>query len=234
MFLSFIHAIYVPLVAGHRATPADRDRVVDRLGAQAILLAAAMMTGFAVVAPFAVPLLYGARYREPAVILTMIGILQMWRFLIVAPTTTALSIGKSQTVLTGNLMRLLVFPGAFIGFRLVGGLTGVVGGFAVGEAVAVIVETILVNRDTRRNLATGLDRLALFLVACGAILVAEIEWSHRLVAATVAAIVVLIGALGWLLIREAATLRQAVAMGVDWTRRVARRIGLISRIELSR
>jgi O-antigen/teichoic acid export membrane protein len=99
---------------------------MDRLGGQAMLLALSMMTGFAVVSPIAVPLLYGARYREPALILTLIGILQMWRFLIVAPTTIALGIGKSRTVLIGNLMRLLVFPGAFIGFHAIGGLTGVV------------------------------------------------------------------------------------------------------------
>ena len=224
VFLNCMHVIFVPLIADHRDDTAERDRVIDRLGAQVVLLAMAMMIGFALVAPIAVPLLYGAHYREPALILCLIGILQIWRFLVVAPTTAALSIGASKTVLIGNLMRLLVFPGAFIGFRLIGGLAGVVAGFAVGEAIAVIIETVLINRDTRRHLATGLDRLGLFLVACGAIPIAEIAWSHHHFGGTIAASVVTAVAAVWLLVREAATVRETLSMSIVWLRRFAGRI----------
>jgi O-antigen/teichoic acid export membrane protein len=212
LFLSFIHAIYVPLIAGERDDPAGRNRVMDRLGGQAMLLALSMMTGFAVVAPIAVPVLYGARYREPALILTLIGILQMWRFLIVAPTTIALSIGKSRTVLAGNLVRLLVFPGAYIGLKTIGGLTGVVAGFAAAEAVAVFVETVLVSRDTSRPLVTGLDRLVVFVAACVAVLGAEIAWDHRFLAGDAAACVVLVVLLLWVVRHEQEALVDAAAL----------------------
>ncbi len=223
VFLSFIHSIYVPLVAGARDDPERRNHVIDTLGGQTMLLALAMMMGFALVAPIAVPLLYGARYREPAILLTLIGILQMWRFLIVAPTTTALSIGRSQTVLVGNLMRLLVFPGAYLGLATIGGFVGVVSGFAVAEAIAVIVETVLVARDTRRPLTTGLGRLAMFVLMCGGVLAAEVAWSYRSVTGGVAAAAVLLVLLAGFARLEAVTLRETVAMADRWFRSFIRR-----------
>jgi O-antigen/teichoic acid export membrane protein len=224
VFLSFIHAIYVPLIAGHRGDVVERDKVIKTLGAQTMLLAVAMMLGFALVAPIAVTLLYGERYHEPAYILTLIGVLQIWRFLIVAPTTTAMSIGKSQTILIGNLMRLMVFPGAYIGLVLVGGLAGVVGGFAVGEAFAVIIETMLVNRDTGLRLTSGLDRLAIFLVACAAVVGMEVVWNNRSVSLATAAAVVLAISVTWLLIRERDSLKETVILARAWLRRMERRV----------
>ncbi|MEO8813295.1 MAG: oligosaccharide flippase family protein [Caulobacteraceae bacterium] len=172
VILNYIHVLYVPLVAAQRDDPAARDAVSDGLGGLTLLLGVAMVLGFAVVAPVMVPILYGGRYREPWLIVGLIGVLQTTRFLIVWPTTVALSMGHSRTVLAGNFVRLLAFPGAYAGAWLFGGLTGVVGGFIVGELVSIAVTLALVNRDTGSPLfSIGFDRFAIF-IAAGACVIA--------------------------------------------------------------
>ena len=223
VFLNFFHALYVPLIAGERDDAARRDRVGDRLTGQTLLLGLSMMLGFALVAPVAVPLLFGGRYREPAMTVALIGILQVLRFLIVAPTTIAMSIGENRTVMIGNLMRLLVFPGAFLGYRLVGGLAGVVGGFAVAEAIALFATSLLVNRDTGRPLVSGMGRLTVFMLACAAISGLEYAYQARSLLTATACGLGLAAAIGWTLRQEATTLKEtAVALEARTTRLLRR------------
>ena len=164
MILRYMHAIYVPMVAAARNNQADFTRVNQLLGSQTILLASAMSIGFAIVAPPMVTILFGVRYHQAGLVIALIGILQTTRFLINWPTTVSLSLGRSRSVLLSNMVRLLVFPGAFAGLWLFGGLEGVVGGFAVGEVISIGVSLILVNRDAGQPRWQGFDRLALFVL----------------------------------------------------------------------
>jgi O-antigen/teichoic acid export membrane protein len=174
MILRYMHAIYMPMIAAARRDPHEFTRVNQLLGSQTLLLAVAMAVGFAIVAPPAVVVLYGARYREAGLVVALIGVLQTTRFLINWPTTVALSLGRSRTVLLSNMVRLLAFPGAIAGLWLVGGLEGVVGGFAVGEGISIAVSLILVNRDAGQPAWQGFDRLALFVLMSAGVLV----WSQ--------------------------------------------------------
>ena len=169
MLVRYMHAIYMPLAASGRDDPVRRHQVRETLAGQTTLLAMAMSAGFAVVTPPIVTILYGAKFTETALIVGLIGILQSTRFLINWPATISLSMGRSRTVLAGSVVRLLVFPGALIGYRLFGGLTGVVGGFAAGEMIAVIIAVALVNRDTGDEPLRGFGRFAMFIATSGLI-----------------------------------------------------------------
>jgi len=169
MILRYVHSISVPMVAAVRDDPDARNRVGDLLGGQTLLLAIAMCAGFAVVAPIMIPILYGARYAQASLIVGMIGILQTARFMVVWPTTIALSLGHTRTVMLSSLVRILAYPAAFAGLWLVGGLSGVVGGFLSGEMIAISVAVVLVNRDTGRTLLQGFGRLATYGLVCAAV-----------------------------------------------------------------
>ena len=154
----------------------------------------------------------------------MIGVLQTTRFMILWPTTVALSMARSVTVFLSNLSRMLVFPFAFLGLRLIGGLIGVVGGFCLGEAVSILVSLMLMNRDIGRPVLTGAHRLALFLGA-GALIIA---WNLALGRASapiylgLLAVTALLAAT--LAKTEATALLEAFEIARNWCRKFARRL----------
>ncbi|HWE99409.1 MAG TPA: oligosaccharide flippase family protein [Caulobacteraceae bacterium] len=170
VLLRYMHALFVPSIAGARDDPAERDRISDVLGSQTVVLGAAMTVGFAIVAPFAVPLLYGVRYAESVLLIGLIGILQSTRYLINWPTTVALSIGRSSAVMISNLVRLLAYPGAAVGLWLSHSLAGLVGGFVVGEILSIGVAILLLNRNLGRRLSAGFARYARFLAAAALVI----------------------------------------------------------------
>jgi O-antigen/teichoic acid export membrane protein len=161
--LSYAHAIYLPLISGARNDRAQREKVSNDLGARTLLLALLMSTGFAIVAPPMVPILYGRAYAQPASIIALVGILQACRFLTVWPTTVALAMGRSTIVLASNLVRVLAWPSALAGFALVGGLTGIVLGFIAGELAAFVTALVMLNRGENYRLFHGFDRLLMFI-----------------------------------------------------------------------
>jgi O-antigen/teichoic acid export membrane protein len=213
----YLHAIYIPLIAAQRDSTEGRNRVGDLLGGQTLLIGVAMAAGFALVAPPAVPILFGARFAQPAMLIGLVGILQVTRFLLNWPTTVALAMGRSTTVATSNLAHTVALGAAFVGLRLWGGLTGLVGGLIVGELAANAVALFLLARDMDRNRWQGFDRLGLFIMSAAAILGwnlvlrAESWLGSALMLAVSAAIAVL------LLRREAEAIGQAVSLA----RRVA-------------
>jgi len=217
LLLRYIHAVYMPMVAAMRDDPAGRDRVSDRLGGQTQLLALGMAVGFALVAPLVVPWLYGRRYAESALVIALIGILQSTRFLINWPTTVALAMGQSRTVLISNASRLLVFPGAWIGFHVWHGLMGVVCGFLGGEVVSIAVALVLVNRDTDSSPRHGFDRFGLFLLTAGAIVGWNLAWPRLALVTGAAAACGTMALIAVCLLREKQTIRdllQAVSRQV--------------------
>ena len=206
---NYIHVLYVPMIARHRDDGAEQTKVSDLLGGQTLLLSLAMSAGFAVVAPIAVPILYGNRYAEAPLIIALIGVLQTTRFLIVWPTTVALGLGRSRTVLASNTARLLAFPGAAAGVAMIGGLSGLVAGFTAGELVSIVVALLLLNRNTRRPFWTGFDRLAAFIIGSAAIIGGAMAFEqHALRLGAIDAGIALV-LTAWIARREAETLRHA-------------------------
>ncbi len=166
---SYLNGIYIPLIASKRDSVIDRNRVIDGFRGLWFTLALAMVVGFAFVAPFLVPLLFGGRFAQTALLVGLIGILQITRFMLGGPTAVALALGRSTTVLSSNLAHILAFAGALIGLWYLGGLLGVVVGFIIGELLANILAQVLINRDMQRAPLDGFDRLALFALACAAV-----------------------------------------------------------------
>jgi O-antigen/teichoic acid export membrane protein len=160
--LGFAHAIYLPSISAAREDRFQRDRVASDLGGRTLLLALAMSTGFAIVAPSVVGLLYGRAFSQSALIVALIGILQASRFLAVWPTTVALAMGRSSIILASNIVRLLAWPLAFLGFALVGGLTGVVIGFIGGELAAFSIALALLNRSESHHILYSFNRFLMF------------------------------------------------------------------------
>jgi O-antigen/teichoic acid export membrane protein len=171
-----------------------------------------MCVGFALVAPVAVTLLYGHRYTQSALLVALIGILQASRFLTNWPTTVNLSLGRSRAVLAGNLARFLAYPGAFAGVALIGGLDGLVAGFAAGEMVSIVVSVVLMNRAAGRSWHSGFDRLTAFVLTCAAI----VGWNMALPrGAALSEIGLALASAGlalWIARRENVAIHQTVAV----------------------
>jgi O-antigen/teichoic acid export membrane protein len=108
----FLSAIHLPLIAAD-APAGDRVQTTALLGGQATLIGILMIVGYALVAPAAVPILFGSVFTQPTGLLVLIGCLQTFRFVRLWPITAALAIGRSGLVLCSNMLRLLAFPIAF-------------------------------------------------------------------------------------------------------------------------
>ena len=173
---NYIHAIYIPMVAAQRDAPGERDRVSGLLGGQTLVLAVAMAAGFALVAPPAVPILFGAKFAQPAILIALIGILQVTRFLMTWPTTVALAMGRSATVATSNLAHTIALAVGVAGLALRGDLAGFVGGMIIGEFAATAVALALLARDMDRSAWRGQDRLAAFMAWTALIIAWTTHW----------------------------------------------------------
>lgn len=166
----FIQALHLPLVAATRDDPAQRSARIGELATQGSLLAIALAAGFAICAPLAVPLLYGEEFRQPVLLIALVGIIQASRFLRLLPTTTALGAGRTAVVLGNNLIRLIVFPTAFLGLMAMGGLVGLAIGFMIGELASLILAVALSNRAARLNWSANMGRICGFIVCCAAVM----------------------------------------------------------------
>jgi O-antigen/teichoic acid export membrane protein len=165
----YMVTMHLPRIAAGRDDQAIADRASDALGGLTFLMALAMAAGFAVVAPPAVVILYGHKFAMPAVIICLIGVLQMSRFMRLWPSTTALAMGRSATVLSDNLSRMTGLGFALVGAATVGGLAGAIPGLICGELLALVVTKALLNRGDGRPLLHGFGRIALWVGCCAAL-----------------------------------------------------------------
>ncbi|MHB8528257.1 MAG: oligosaccharide flippase family protein [Caulobacteraceae bacterium] len=207
----YISVIHLPRIAATRDDAAQQARAIESLGGRALLLGVAMASGFAVVGPWAERFLFGSKFQQAAIVVALVGIMQVTRFLRMWPTTAALAIGRSRIVLANSVVRLIGMPAAFLGVALIGGLEGVAAGFAIGEAVAVAIALANVNRALQRPILRDFDRLAIFAAVSAVIL----GWNRIAAAPTIPAVVsaatasALLAAL--IVRREAATIAEALA-----------------------
>ncbi|HLZ84480.1 MAG TPA: oligosaccharide flippase family protein [Caulobacteraceae bacterium] len=224
MLIRYVQVMYLPALAAARDNPAERTRLVGLFGGQTMLLGLGMAAGFALVAPFLVTTLYGARFTQSAFIVALIGILQASRFLLVWPTTVALSEGRSGAALAVNTVRLIAYPAALVGGWTLGGLGGVVAGFAFGELAAQMAGLGILNRASGRPIWTDFDRVVAFVFACACILawVWTIEHHGRLQAIGLA--LASAAVVGWIVRREKSTIRESLALADRLTRGLSKRL----------
>ena len=215
----FVLGIHLPLTA--RAPPVPtRGSQQDLLAGRVLLLSLAICAGFALMAPFAVRLLFGEKFAQAPLLIALVGVLQTGRFIRNWPTTVALGLGKSYIVMANNFARMLGIPAAFAGLALLGGVTGVVSGFIVGEFAALITAIILLNRERGVGRTYDFDRIAAFTGGCALIVglaaAAQYRWLPGLALLPAAALLLL-----WLVRHE----RPAIEGGLRIAMRMARRKG---------
>jgi O-antigen/teichoic acid export membrane protein len=213
----YLITIGIPIIASHRDHPIERQRAIDSIGGQTLLLTIAMAVGFALVAPTLIPVFFGGRFAQSALLVGLIGCLQATRFLINWPTIVALASARSTTVLISNLAHGFAFAGALIGLWLYGGLVALVCGFTIGEIVTVAIAIMLVNRNTDRKIFDRFDRLVVCIMTFGLIIASNLVLSGRIWWAAPILLLAWAGVAIWLARREAAVIDGFVAMG----RRVA-------------
>ena len=219
LLATYIHTVYIPLIAAQRDSRPDRNRISDGQGGLTLVLAIAMAAGFAVVTPWLAPILFGERFRQAALLVGLIGILQMTRFMFGWPTTSALAMGRGGTVLTSNLAHLFAFAGALIGLRTMGGLEGVVTGLILGEFIALAIALVLLNRDMGRPPLQTFDRVAEFILASGVIVGWNLALGARLWQAEAAMAVVTAALAAWFYRRQSALIIEVLtgALGLAST-----------------
>jgi hypothetical protein len=178
------------------------------------------------VAPTVIPILFGRRFAQDALLVALVGMLQMSRFLLNWPATASLAMGRSGTVLASNLTHFLAFASALAGFKLIGGLEGIVAGFIVGELFCAAVAVVLLNRDTGRSKVHGLGRLAEFAAACGAVLIWDVAVSQHRLPIWGAAIAASAALAVWLYRREEQAIRAGAALVQRTVRSTMKRMGL--------
>lgn len=171
MLTRLVVGFYLPQLARARD---DADKYAEernRLGGRITILCVAMLTGFAVVAPIATPLLYGPRFIEPLHFFGLIGLLQTARFLRVWPNTLANSIGRSSIMLYNGIARTLSLPAAFFAAIYFPSLEVILLIFILGEMAALASAFLLLGRAGAIDLRREFTRIAFFLlsglVVCG-------------------------------------------------------------------
>lgn len=214
ILMRFSSSMHLPRIAAGRDDANIRDRACDQLGGQTLLLGIGMAAGFALVAPWMIVVLYGSKFAQPAMIVALIGALQSTRFMRQWPTTVALAIGRSGNVLINNVIRMLGLPAALIGAWAIGGLKGVILGFAAGEIIALASSIWMLNQAAGRRPLQDFDRLACFILALlcifGGVATADAPGLWKVSVVTVSSLALT----GWIVWREAATIREAVAIGL--------------------
>ncbi|EGD59984.1 polysaccharide biosynthesis protein [Novosphingobium nitrogenifigens DSM 19370] len=160
-----VQSVNLPQVVDARRDESLLNQRVDVLGGHFLLLGLAMLLGFCATMPVMVPLLYGHRFAVAAYTVALVGVLQTARFLRGWPTTFALGMGRSRQVMANNLLRLLAFPLAIGGQVVIGGLPGILIGFVIGEVLAFVTATYLVDRTSDRAALADMIDIGLFTVA---------------------------------------------------------------------
>ena len=174
----YVTGIHLPLVAQAPTTPSPGSPP-DLLAGRVLLVSLVICVGFAVVGPLAVRVLYGAKFAQAPLLIGLIGVLQTGRFIRSWPTTLALGLGKSGVVMANNLARMVGIPAALAGLTTIGGVTGVVTGFILGEFAALITAIVILNRVRNLPWTHDFDRIGAFALCCGLVVGLLAALQHR-------------------------------------------------------
>ncbi|MBB4641278.1 oligosaccharide flippase family protein [Rhizorhapis suberifaciens] len=170
MLMRFMTTMFLPRISDRRDVAAWK-RAYAALGGQTMLAGLAMQFGFVLVAPLAVPLLYGEQFAVAWLDIALIATLQSARFVRMWPVTAAIGLGRSHIVMIGNAVRMIAFPAAFAGLMLIDGIEGIVAGFVLAELLAFVLGLAMANRALEHPFFLGGTRL-FYYVAGSALLIA--------------------------------------------------------------
>ena len=169
MILKLMQNMFLPVVSRAMEDQHRRGKEVSLLVGETLLTGTAMLLGYVAIAPVLVPILFGWAFAQYMYIFSLIGTMQIVRFIRLWPVTMALAAGRTHQVLFSTILRLLMFPAAFAGQWLMGGMKGAVTGFIVGELISVVLGVWAANRRYHRPNAGDMVRLALFVGFCTAL-----------------------------------------------------------------
>jgi O-antigen/teichoic acid export membrane protein len=145
LFLRFVGSVFLPIMSREvRATGKYGPGLAMVTAASAL----AMATGFALVGPLLVPLIFGPAYHLDWFIVLIIGVTQALRFSRLWSSTVALAHGLTGQVLSANSFRLIVIPLCLAGVWAIGGTLGLALGALTGELSSLI----FANWSVRRKL----------------------------------------------------------------------------------
>ena len=215
MLTRFIVGVSLPPVARARNDPALFREETNQLGGRTMLLALAMMFGFALVAPTFTVLFYGESFAQPLQLFALIGALQSARFLRTWLTTIANGIGRSTIILMNNVARLLGLAAALVVGRLFPSLELIVIAFILGEVASLLLALILLRRAGAVSISRELARVLIFLAGCAVATAAawslQAHWYVVLAGVAVAALLhaVLVVRSEWKTISELVELARA-------------------------
>lgn len=178
MIMRFMTTMYLPRLSDAEKDQAAWQRAQEGLASQALLIALGMQFGFVLVAPFAVPLLFGPEFGVGLITLTAIAMLQSARFIRLWPVTTAMGAGRSHIVMVNNAVRMLAFPAALGGLMLMDGIEGIIGGFILAEWAALLTGLVMVNRALGRPILHDSGRFMHFLTGSTLLLLGIVAWQR--------------------------------------------------------
>lgn len=179
MIMRFMTTFFLPLLSAREPDGVVWERAHDRLASQTLLIALAMQLGFVLVAPLAVPILYGPRFSVGLMVIALIALLQSARFIRLWPVTAAMGGGQSRAVMVNNAVRLIAFPAAIAGLTLAGGIEAIMAGFILGEWAAFLAGLVMANRAVGQRALHGIGRFAQFIVGSGLLLLLVGSWEHQ-------------------------------------------------------
>lgn len=163
--LRWLGTIYMPTLAKfyHKTGSFAQKGPVYDYTVLMLTFALLMFVGFATVGYSAVHILYGAKFSSPASLIALIGLLQVFRFLRSWPSTLSLSAAANAGILVSTIIRLVALPIGLAGLYVIGGLSGLVTGFIIGEAVALLVSLLIINHQSGRALDSGVAPTLVFI-----------------------------------------------------------------------
>lgn len=167
--LKYLATLYLPLLSGARHEPTAFSQVGRNFSGLSFALSAGLAVGFALVAPPVLPIIFGKGFSQSSTVVALVGVLLSLRLVKVAPTTAALAMGATTIPPLNNVLRLTGIACAILGVQTIGGLAGIVTGLIVGEIVANVAATLLVNRRAGWPLSRDAARYAYFILLCGVI-----------------------------------------------------------------
>lgn len=173
----FLMGIHMPQIARTRDDPTGFAHQRDRLAGRTLLIAAALLVGFSVVGPIVTPLLYGKQFAQALPLFAGLAFLQAARLLRFWPTTIALGTGDSMTVLFNNIVRIAALPFTLAAYFAWPSIYTIVGGFVLGEVLALLVALALLARRGAVEARQEFRRASLFTLT-GAVVVAVSAAAH--------------------------------------------------------
>lgn len=174
-----VASTHFPLIAAAQGNPARFERAANALAGKSMLFGVAALWGYALVGSWACTMLYGHKFAQPVWLIGLIGIFQFVRFSRVWPTNLALGTGRSDVVLINNLVRLVAIPLAIAGTFYWKHLAAVIVAFAIGEALALVVSVVMIDKADGRSMLPDLKRMGVLALSCVVVLGFDLAWSER-------------------------------------------------------